>query len=116
MPGKCVRGTVLDVHLDPSLGHEQRKTRPCVVIQNDIGNMNAPTTIVAAITGAENIKRPYPVNVPIPDGEGGLPKPSVVLCSQIRTVNEMRFGKIYGRLSASTMKQIDSALRISLEL
>jgi len=56
MPGKCVRGTVLGINLDPSIGHEQRKLRPCVVIQNDIGNKNAPTTIVAVITGAENIK------------------------------------------------------------
>ena len=116
MPGKCVRGSVLDINLYPSVGHEQRKRRPCVVIQNDIGNKNAPTTIVAVITGAENIKRPYPVNVPIPPGEGGLAKPSVVLCSQIRTVDELRFGKIYGRLSAATMKQIDAALRISLQL
>jgi len=53
MPGKCVRGTVLDIRLDPTLGHEQRKTRPCVVIQNDIGNRYSPTTIVAVITGAE---------------------------------------------------------------
>ena len=116
MPGKCVRGTILDINLDPTIGHEQRKRRACVVIQNDIGNKNAPTTIVAVITGAENIKRPYPVNVLIPHGEGGLTKPSVVLCSQIRTVDEMRFGKIYGRLSAATMKQIDAALRISLQL
>lgn len=116
MPGKCVRGSVLDIHLDPTVGHEQRKTRPCVVIQNDIGNKNAPTTIVAVITGTENIKRPYPVNVPIPRGEGGLPKASVVVCSQIRTVDEMRFGKTYGQLSASTMRQVDAALRVSLQL
>ena len=116
MPGRCVRGTVLDINLDRILGHEQSKTRPCVVIQNDIGNKNASTTIVAVISGAENIKRPYPVNVPIPVGEGGLQKPSVVLCSQIRTVDEMRFEKIYGQLSASTMKQIDVARRIGLQL
>jgi mRNA interferase MazF len=116
MPGKCIRGTVLEINLDPSLGHEHSKTRPCVVVQNDVGNKYSPTTIVAVITGAENIKRPYPVNVPIPHGEGGLSKDSVVVCSQIRTVDEIRFGKIYGQLSASTMKQIDAALRISLQL
>src|SRR6266851_10491839 len=116
MPGKCVRGTVLDINLDPTLGHEQSKTRPCVVIQNEIGNKNAPTTIVAVITGAENIKRPFPVNVRIPHGEGGLRKDSVVLCSQIRTVDEIRFGKTYGQLGTATMKKIDTALRISLQL
>jgi mRNA interferase MazF len=116
MPGKCVRGTVLDINLDPGLGHEQRKTRPCVVIQNDVGNKYAPTTIVAVITGAENIKKSYPINVEIPNGEGGLSKPSVVVCSQIRIVDEMRFGKTYGQLSTTTMKKIDIALRISLQL
>ncbi|MBZ5594917.1 MAG: type II toxin-antitoxin system PemK/MazF family toxin [Acidobacteriia bacterium] len=116
MPGKCVRGSVIEVNLDPSLGHEQAKTRPCVVIQNDIGNKYSPTTIVAVITGAENIKKAFPVNVPIPDGEGGLTKESVVLCGQIRTVDEVRLGKIYGQLSPSTMKKIDAALRISLHL
>jgi mRNA-degrading endonuclease toxin of MazEF toxin-antitoxin module len=59
---------------------------------------------------------PSVVNVPIPRGEGGLSKDSVVVCSQIRTVDEIRFGKIYGQLSPSTMKQVDAALRISLQL
>ena len=63
---------------------------------------------------AKEIFRKY--GVPIPPGEGGLAKHSVVLCSQIRTVDELKFGKIYGRLSAATMKQIDAALRISLQL
>lgn len=107
---------VLEINLDPTVGHEHSKTRPCVVIQNDVGNKNAPTTIVAVITGAENIKRPYPVNVSIPPVEGGLPKESVVLCSQLRTVDEIRFGKTYGQLSPATMKKIDTALRISLQL
>ena len=116
MPGRCVRGMVLAIALDSTVGHEHNKTRPCVVIQNDVGNKNAPTTIVAVITRAENIKRPFPLNVSIPQGEGGLPKESVVLCSQIRTVDEIRFGKIYGQLSQATMKKIDTALRISLQL
>ncbi|HVP49482.1 MAG TPA: type II toxin-antitoxin system PemK/MazF family toxin [Bryobacteraceae bacterium] len=116
MPGKCVRGTVLNINLDPTVGHEQAKTRPCVVIQNDVGNQYSPTTIVAVITGAENIKKAFPIHVPIPKGEGGLTKESVVLCSQIRTVDEIRFGKILGQLNPSIMKRIDAALRISLQL
>ena len=116
MPGKCIRGMVIEVRLDPTLGHEIRKTRPCVVVQNDIGNAKSPLTIVAAIEGAEHVLRPYPMNVQIPKGEGGLSKDSVVLCNQIRTVDEVRFLKIYGQLSEETMKRVDAALKISLAL
>jgi mRNA-degrading endonuclease toxin of MazEF toxin-antitoxin module len=63
MPGKVSRGSVVDVNLDPSVGREMMKTRPCVVIQNDIGNQNSKLTIVAAMTGAENVlKKPSPIS------------------------------------------------------
>ena len=116
MPGTCARGSVLEVNLDPSIGSEAKKTRPCVVIQNDIGNRYSPITIVAAITGAENVPTKYPVDVPVPRGEGGLSKASVVQCNQIRSVDEARFVRTLGRLSPATMEKIDQALRISLAL
>ncbi len=116
MPGKVVRGTVLDIQLDPTVGHETAKTRPCVVIQNDIGNAHSPVTIVAVITGAENVRKLYPVNVRVPQGEGGLTKDSVILCDQIRSVDERRFGTIHGVLTDATMKNVDAALKISLGL
>ena len=116
MPGKCVRGSVIEVNLDPGLGSEPRTTRPCVVIQNDIGNKFSPTSIIAVITGAENVPRQYPVDVPVSKGEGGLTKDSVVQCSQIRSVDEARFVRTLGQLNAGTIKKIDRALRISLAL
>jgi len=85
-------------------------------VQNDIGNQHSPMTIVVAIEGAENLKRLYPINVLIPKGEGGLDKDSVALCNQIRTVDEARFGRVYGILSPGTMAKIDAALKISLAL
>jgi len=116
MPGKCVRGAVVEVNLDPVVGHETAKRRPCVVIQNDIGNAASHLTIVAVITGAENVRRLYPVNVGVSKGDGGLTKDSVVLCNQLRTVDELRFGRILGKLSDATMQRVDQALRISLAL
>ena len=116
MPGKCVRGTVLDVNLDPTLGHEQAKTRPCVVIQNDIGNKYSPVKIVAVITGAENVPKLYPSNALLKKGDGGLPKDSVVLCNQLRSIDEMRLGRIYGQLSPEAMRRVDLALKSSLGL
>jgi mRNA interferase MazF len=106
----------MEVNLDPGIGSEPKKTRPCVVIQNDIGNKYAPTSIVAVITGAENVPRAYPVDVRVPKGEGGLTEDSVVQCSLIRSVDESRFLRTLGQLTAQTMKRVDHALKISLAL
>jgi mRNA interferase MazF len=118
MPGKVTRGTVVDVNLDPTVGHEIKKRRRCVVVQNDIGNRYSPLTIVAPIWGAEHFKgaKPYPVMVFVKAGDGGATKDSYVLCNQIRTVDEQRLGVIHGKLSNQTMKAVDAALRISLAL
>jgi mRNA interferase MazF len=107
---------VVEVNLEPAVGSEPNKRRPCVVIQNDIGNRYSPISIVAAITGAERVPRRYPVDVEVPKGEGGLAKRSVVQCNLIRSVDEKRFVRILGHLSASTMERVDAALRISLAL
>lgn len=72
------RGDVVDIDLEPVRGHEIGKTRPAVVIQNDIGNRYSPLVIVAPIRGAEHIKKLYPVNVLAPKGVGGLKKDSIV--------------------------------------
>jgi len=116
MPGKCVRGAVVEVNLDPVVGSEANKIRPCVVIQNDIGNRFSPIVIVAAITGAENVSRRYPVDVPVPKGEGGLTKDSVVQCNQIRSVDEKRVVRTLGQLKPATIAKVGEALRISLAL
>ena len=116
MPGRCVRGAVLQISLDPTVGHEMKKSRPCLVVQNDIGNRYSPTTIVVPVEGAEHVPKLYPVNVLIRKGEGGLEKDSVALCNQIRCVDEARFGKTYGIVSAETMRRVSEALKISLDL
>lgn len=69
------RGEVWMVNFSPSRGSEQRGIRPALVIQNDVGNQYAATTIVAAITSTLKI---YPVTVPLKKGEGGLKQPSMV--------------------------------------
>lgn len=63
------RGEVWLVNFDPTLGAEIQKTRPALVIQNDVGNRLSPITIVAAITST--LKRTYPFQVYLPSGEGG---------------------------------------------
>lgn len=116
MPGRCVRGDVVQVSLDPAQGSEIKKTRPCVVVQNNTGNKYSPVTIVLALTDAENVPTDYPMNVRISKGEGGIEKDSVILGNQIRSIDERRILKTYGRLSAATMKKVDAALKRSLGL
>ncbi len=87
--------------------------RPALVIQNDIGNEKAPTTIVAAISGSS---RPYPMNVVIDPPEGGLDHSSTVKTSQILTISRQRLERPLGHLSASRMEKVDRAIKISLGL
>jgi mRNA interferase MazF len=114
--GRIVRGQIVEVDLEPVVGHEQGKSRPCVVVQNDVSNRFASTTIVAPLTDARSISHPSPIYVLAAKGDGGLKKDSFVLCDQIRTVDRQRFGRFFGVLSAETIKAVDRALLISLGL
>ena len=108
------RGEVCLVSFDPTIGAEIQKTRPAVVLQNDVGNQHSPVTIVAAVTS--NVFRRGPTSVLVRAPEGGLSVDSVVLLNQIRTVDRRRLGKRLGILRPDTMKHIDQAIMISLGL
>jgi mRNA interferase MazF len=116
MVGKPFRGMVVAVNLDPVVGHEQGRSRPCVVVQNDVGNRFATTTIVVPLTDANHIKKPSPVYVPIKKNDGGVTKDSCALCDQIRVVDQQRFRGVYGTLAPETMAAVDKALKVSLGL
>jgi len=116
MVGKPFRGMVVEVNLEPVVGHEQGRSRPCVVVQNDIGNRFSSTTIVVPLTDAAHIKTPSPIYVLVKRGDGGATKDSYALCDQIRTVDQRRFRSLYGTLAPETMAAVDKALRVSLGL
>ena len=116
MAGKPFRGMVVEVSLDPVIGREQGRSRPCIVVQNDVGNRYASTTIVVPLTDASHIKVPSPIYVLVRKGDGGTSKDSLALCDQIRTVDQRRFRATYGTLSPETMTRLDEALLISLGL
>ena len=109
------RGDIYLVHFDPTIGHEIRKTRPAVVIQNDISNQYSPITIVAAIS-SQFSDPPFPREVLIEPAESGLLKRSAVILNQIRSVDRQRLGKKIGHLSDESMQRVDEALKISLGL
>ncbi len=109
------RGDVVLTDLEPVKGSEQGKTRPCLVIQNDLGNRASPTTIVAAITS--KTEKEYPFTVFVQKGDGNLSEDSLVLCNHLRTISiEHRIAKKIGTLSPSAMRKVDEALKTSLAL
>jgi len=101
--------------LDPVIGSEQGKTRPVVIIQNDVANEYSPVVIVAAITTAVGPKE-YPTEVRVSTPEGGLKKDSVILLNQIRTIDKRRLIERWGELNPETMEKVNEALKISLGL
>lgn len=111
------RGDVFLVNLDPVVGHEIGRSRPAVVVQNDVGNRFSPTTIVVAITDYTARKSKYPICVTLKAGEGGLNKKSIANASQVRTIDLERLGKHrLGHVSDDVMRHLDEALMTSLGL
>jgi mRNA interferase MazF len=110
------RGEIYLVALDPTVGHEIKKTRPALVIQNDITNEYLRTTIVAPITST--VRLPLsPTHILIVRGApSGLDVTSVALCEQVRTVDRTRLIKPVGRLDPKAIAQVDEAIAVTLGL
>ncbi|MBD2385290.1 type II toxin-antitoxin system PemK/MazF family toxin [Cylindrospermum sp. FACHB-282] len=109
------RGEVYLVNFDPTVGAEIKKTRPALILQNDVSNQHSPITVVAAIT-SQFTEPLYPTEVLIKVPEGGLQIDSVVLLNQIRSIDRQRLIKRLGILPPAIMEQVDKAIQISLGL
>lgn len=110
------RGEIYLTTLDPTVGSEIKKTRPALVIQNNTSNRLSSTTIVAPITST--VRFPLnPVHALLPaDATTGLSVPSVALLNQIRVVDRQRLVKRLGSVGATTLGQVDAAIKISLDV
>lgn len=115
---KVRRGDIVVVDLRPTKGSEQQGTnRPCVIIQNDVGNRNFPTTIIARLTKQYNPNNTYPFEVEVLASNTALNHDSVVDLSQIRVVDvTKRVKTTIGSVPSSRMTKIDAAIKISLGL
>lgn len=108
------KGSIVWVNLRGNEGSEQGGVRPCIVISNDIGNKFSPVVTVAVITSKlSKAKLPTHVEVGIREG---LKKDSIILCEQIRTIDETRIGDCLGKISKDKMKELDKAINVSLAL
>ena len=108
------RGQIYYCDFSPIVGSEQGGYRPCLIIQNDIGNRYSPTTIVAIIT-TRKTKANLPTHIWL-NSECGLPKESMVECEQVRTIDKKRLKEYKGQVSQEVMKEIDKGLKISFAI
>jgi len=107
------RGEIYFADLSPVIGSEQGGVRPVLVIQNDVGNKYSPTIIVSAITSKLS-KAKLPTHIELSSKEYHLPKDSVVLLEQIRTLDKRRLKEKITEVDQSKMKEVNRAILISL--
>ena len=111
MNNMVIRGDIYYADLSGLLGYEQGGYRPVLVVQNDVGNKYAPTTLIAPLTS--KIKRNMPTHVFIEAGDGGLRSDSLALLEQVRVVDKNRLKDYVGNLDSDKMTEIDMALLVS---
>jgi mRNA interferase MazF len=107
------RGDVFLASLDPVIGKEISKTRPVVIVSNDINNRFSDTVSVLPLT-SQHVDRAYPFEVFLPKKSGNLPKDSKVKANQIRTIDKSRLVSFIGRLDAACMADVDRAIKVHL--
>lgn len=106
------RGELYYADLSPVVGSEQGGVRPVLIVQNDVGNKYSPTVIAAAVTSKLD-KTKLPTHIEL-NPSSGLPRDSVCLLEQIRTLDKTRLKDRIGQLNEDTMKRVNQALLISL--
>ena len=108
------RGQIYYADLSGNIGSEQGGLRPVLIIQNDIGNKFAPTTIIAIITSRKTkAKLPTHIWLSVTDG---FKTNSMVELEQLRTIDKSRLKEYIGEVQKDELRLINIALKISLEL
>ena len=92
------------INLDPTVGQEIKKTRPCLVISPDEMNHNIDTAIIAPMTTKSHV---YPTRVKVKfDGKDGW-----IVLDQIRTVDKIRLVKQLGKISKKEIAEVKSIIK-----
>jgi mRNA interferase MazF len=103
--------------LNPTQGSEQRGVRPVLVVSNNVVNHLLPVTTVLPLSSIKPGDKIYPTEIELPAKLTGLPKDSVAMVQQIRTISHDRLTNIAGDLSDSSLQDlVKSALRDYFEL
>jgi mRNA interferase MazF len=108
------RGAIYWINLNQIEGSEIGKTRPAVIVSNDVNNQFADTvTVVPLTTSTEKI---YPFEVLIEKNIGNLKEDSKAKANQIRTVDKIRIGEKIGNLPENILYDIIKAIKIHLNI
>jgi len=112
-----LRGEVYFLPFESTKGQSMHGRHPALVVQNNKANRYSGVIIVVPITTNLKVAQ-LPVGVKVEPPDGGLDRPSVVHCGQIHTVDRNEFSpeRRRGVLSSITMRAVDKALKISLDL
>ncbi len=110
------QGNIFWIELDDEpLGSEPAYTHPHVVVQNNIFNRSRIHTVVVCAISSNLKRAAAPGNVLLDPGEAGLPKQSVVIVSQLFTVDKSCLGDLIGTLSRRRVRQILDGIGLVLE-
>lgn len=110
---KISRGDIFLANLDPTVGREIKKTRPVVVVSNDVNNTYAGTITIVPLT-SQNTEKVYPFEALLGEHVAGLSKLSKALASQIRTLDKSRLVKRLGSLGPAEIQALNQAIKIHL--
>jgi len=112
---RIARGTLVLVSLDPTRGHEQRGTRPCVIVSDAevIADQRFPLVAVIPVSTTPAEGALYP---PLAPGASGLTRASFALVDQVRSVDKRRIQRVFGSVSHSEIMAIDEGLTLFLGL
>ncbi len=109
------QGEVYWLDFGPAKGSEPAERHPCVVVQSDIFNRSLIATTVVCLITSNLARAKAPGNVALKQGDGGLPKPSVVNISQLLTVDKLELIERLGRLPTSVIDAIRNGLELLFE-
>jgi mRNA interferase MazF len=109
------RGTVVLVELDPTVGHEQRGTCPCVAVSDPSVNADQrfPLIAVIPVTGTPGDGALYPE---LSAGTSGLTKTSYALVDHLRSIDKRRIRRVFGRITSDELTSVDQGLELFLGL
>jgi mRNA interferase MazF len=109
------RGRVVLLDLDPTVGHEQRGVRPCIVVSDPevVADQRFPLLCVVPVTGTAGEGALYPRLSP---GPSGLSKTSYALIDHLRSVDKRRVRRAFGHIAPAELEAVDDGLTLLLGL
>lgn len=105
-----IKGAIFYANLDPCIGREEKGIRPVVILQNDVGNRNSTTTIIAPITTQKDLSLPTHVKI---DKLEKIRPNSIAMLEQVRTIDISRLTGYVDIISKEEIKKLDKAILIA---